>query len=91
MELAIRVNKINWDKIGRVTEPGRYECFFGCLTVKPADLNVWARYPDATFTLITQEQSVGDLGAFDIGNPEQYDGTPSSPAALPRWAPSPRG
>ena len=90
----MRVNKINWDKIGRVTVPGRYKCFFGYLTVTPDDLNVWARYPDATFTLITQteyEQSVGDLGAFDIGNPERYDGTPSSPAAQPRWAPSLRG
>ncbi|MET4236386.1 hypothetical protein ABIA85_009701 [Bradyrhizobium sp. LA6.10] len=29
----MRVNKINWDKIGRVTEPGRYKCFFGYLTV----------------------------------------------------------
>ncbi|MGY4345734.1 hypothetical protein ACVWXM_002201 [Bradyrhizobium sp. GM7.3] len=73
----MRVNKINWDKIGRVTEPGRYRCFFGYLTVTPDDLDVWARYPDATFTLVTKtadEQSVGGeyrLGAFDIGNPEQ--------------------
>jgi hypothetical protein len=70
----MRVNKINWEKIGRVTEPGRYKCFFGYLTVTPDDLDVWIRYPDATFTLITQtayEQSVGEeyrLGAFDIGN-----------------------
>jgi hypothetical protein len=65
----MRVNKINWDKIGRVTEPGRYKCFFGYLTVTPDDLVVWARYPGATFTLIRQtadEQSVGEeyrLGA----------------------------
>ncbi|MGY4435067.1 hypothetical protein ACVWWO_007544 [Bradyrhizobium sp. F1.13.1] len=25
----VRVNKINWDKVGRVTEPGRYKRFFG--------------------------------------------------------------
>jgi len=73
----MRVNKINWDKIGRVTEPGRYKCFFGYLTVTPEDLDVWAHYPGATFTLIRQtadEQPVGEeyrLGAFDIGNPEQ--------------------
>jgi hypothetical protein len=72
----MRVNKINWDKIGRVTEPGRYRCFFGYLTVTSEDIEVWTRYPDATFTLITlptTEQSVGEdyrLGAFDIGNPE---------------------
>jgi hypothetical protein len=73
----MRVNKINWDKVGRVTEPGRYRCFFGYLTVTPEDIEVWTRYPGATFTLIarpTSEQSPGDdyrLGAFDIGNPHQ--------------------
>ncbi|MDA9510933.1 hypothetical protein XI09_41020 [Bradyrhizobium sp. CCBAU 11386] len=73
----MRVNKINWDKIGRVTEPGRYKCFFGYLTVTSDDIEVWTRYPHATFTLITQmadEQSVGEefrLGAFDIGDPQR--------------------
>jgi hypothetical protein len=73
----VRVNKITWDKIGRATEPGRYKCFFGFLTVTQDDIDVWTRYPDATFTLIarpTTEQSVGEdccLGAFDIGNPQQ--------------------
>ncbi|MFC7697942.1 hypothetical protein ACFQX9_14650 [Bradyrhizobium sp. GCM10028915] len=73
----MRVNKINWDRIGRVTEPGRYKCFFGYLNVTSEDIEVWTRYPDATFTLITQmadERAVGEayrLGAFDIGNPDQ--------------------
>jgi hypothetical protein len=73
----VRVNKINWAKIGRVTEPGRYKCFFGYLNVTSEDIEVWTRYPDATFTLIARpptDQSVGEeyrLGAFDIGNPEQ--------------------
>jgi hypothetical protein len=49
----------------------------GYLTVTPDDLDVWARYPDATFTLVIKtadEHSVGEeycLGAFNIGNPEQ--------------------
>ncbi|MGY4350110.1 hypothetical protein ACVWXM_006603 [Bradyrhizobium sp. GM7.3] len=73
----MRVNKINWDKVGRMTEPGRYKCFFGYLTVTSDDIEVWTRYPNATFTLITQmgdAQSVGEeyrLGAFDIGDPQQ--------------------
>ena len=49
----MRVNKITWDKIGRVTEPGRYRCFFGYLTVTSEDIEVWTRYPGATFTLVT--------------------------------------
>jgi hypothetical protein len=73
----VRVNKVNWDKIGRMTEPGRYKCFFGYLTVTADDIEVWTRYPNATFTLITQmadEQSMGEeyrLGAFDIGDPHR--------------------
>ncbi|MEH2488636.1 hypothetical protein [Bradyrhizobium sp. AZCC 2230] len=73
----MRVNKIIWDKIGRATEPGRYKCFFGFLTVTQDDIDVWTRYPNATFTLITRpttEQSVGEdyrLGAFDIGDRQQ--------------------
>jgi hypothetical protein len=72
----MRVNKITWDRVGRVTEPGRYKCFFGYLTVTSEDIEVWTRYPDATFTLIARptEQSVGDdyrLGAFDIGDCQQ--------------------
>jgi hypothetical protein len=70
----MRVNKITWDKIGRVTEPGRYRCFFGYLNVTSEDIEVWVRYPQATFTLIsrpTSERSVGEdyrLGAFDVGD-----------------------
>lgn len=73
----MRVNKITWDRIGRVTEPGRYSCFFGYLTVTSEDIEVWARYPEATFTLIarsTTERPTGEdycLGIFDIGGPEQ--------------------
>ncbi|MDA9520145.1 hypothetical protein XI06_07180 [Bradyrhizobium sp. CCBAU 11434] len=72
----MRVNKITWDKIGRVTEPGRYRCFFGYLTVTSEDIEVWSRYPDATFTLIAKlstDRSAGEdyrLGAFDIGDPQ---------------------
>jgi hypothetical protein len=73
----LRVNKITWDKIGRGTEPGRYRCFFGFLTVTQEDIDVWSRYPEATFTLIARlptEESVGEdylLGSFDIGSPPQ--------------------
>jgi len=68
----MRVNKVTWDKIGRVTEPGRYRCFFGHLTVTQDDIDVWMRYPNATFTLVVRqptELSAGEdysLGAFDI-------------------------
>lgn len=72
----MRVNKITWDKIGRVNVPGRYQYTFGFVTVTDADIEVWQRYPQASFTLIElapNEMSVGHeyrLGAFDIGPPE---------------------
>jgi len=46
------VNKINWDKAGRVTEPGRYMLAFGWLNVTADDLAVWQQYPGARFTLV---------------------------------------
>jgi hypothetical protein len=46
------VNKITWQKAGRVTEPGRYMFTFGWLTITAEDLRVWERFPDAAFTLL---------------------------------------
>ena len=72
----MRVNKITWDKIGRVTEPGRYTYTFGFLTITAADIEVLVKYPHAAFTLVAQvptEMSVGEeyrLGSFDISLPE---------------------
>jgi hypothetical protein len=66
------VNKITWERVGRVTEPGRYMYTFGWLTITAGDLQIWQQYPDAAFTLLAQTpsaDSVGDefhLGAFDI-------------------------
>ena len=73
------VNKITWQKAGRVSEPGRYMFTFGWLTVAAEDIAVWEQFPNAAFTLVktaaarttdTGEGS-GDefrLGAFDLGN-----------------------
>src|ERR1700736_3413883 len=46
------INKITWQKAGRVTEPGRYMFSFGWLTVTADDIAVWELYPDASFTLV---------------------------------------
>jgi hypothetical protein len=64
------VNKVTWQKAGRVTEPGRYMLRFGWLTVTAEDLAVWRQFPDATFTLVnipgdTDAQEY-HLGAFDL-------------------------
>ncbi len=73
------VNKITWQKAGRVAEPGRYMFTFGWLTVTAEDLRVWQQFPDAAFTLVrlppakadddADNDSVADefhLGAFEI-------------------------
>ncbi|MEZ2143804.1 hypothetical protein [Bradyrhizobium sp. DN5] len=75
----ITVDKITWDRVGRVTEPGRYMYTFGWLTITAGDLEIWKQYPQAAFTLLEQpaepDAPIGGefhLGAFDI-----------APSALP--------
>jgi hypothetical protein len=68
----LAVNKINWQKAGRVTEPGRYMFTFGWLTIAAEDLAVWEQFPDAAFTLVrtaglTDAAEEFRLGAFEVG------------------------
>lgn len=67
------VNKVTWQQVGQVTEPGRYMFRFGWLTVTAADLAVWEQFPDASFTLVkTAATTAADeteefhLGAFEL-------------------------
>jgi hypothetical protein len=65
------VNKVTWQKVGRVTEPGRYMFTFGWLTITVEDLAVWERFPDAAFTLVqtaaaTDAAEEFHLGAFEL-------------------------
>jgi hypothetical protein len=67
------VNKITWQKVGRVGEPGRYMFTFGWLTITAEDLAVWEQFPNATFTLVQSAASTAAdapeefrLGAFDL-------------------------
>lgn len=46
------VNKVTWQQVGHVTEPGRYMFRFGWLTIAPEDLAIWTQFPDASFTLV---------------------------------------
>lgn len=70
---ASKVDKITWDRVGRVTEPGRYMYTFGWLTITAGDLEIWKLYPQAAFTLLAHpseaDASPGEefhLGAFDV-------------------------
>jgi hypothetical protein len=69
------VNKITWQKVGHVTEPGRYMYTFGWLTIAAADLAVWKQFPNAAFTLVKtgtataageEIQEEFHLGAFEL-------------------------
>jgi hypothetical protein len=67
--------KVTWQKVGRVTEPGRYMFTFGFVTITAEDLAIWQQFPDASFALVKLpsqdiEQDIEDeyhLGAFDPG------------------------
>jgi len=65
------VNKVTWQRAGRVTEPGRYMFRFGWLTVSADDLAIWRQYPEAAFTLVNlpSEPDAPEefhLGAFEL-------------------------
>jgi hypothetical protein len=61
------VNKITWQKAGRVAKPGRYMFTFGWLTVTADDLAVWERYPEASFTLVEVASDAEPPGEFRLG------------------------
>lgn len=67
------VNKITWQKAGRVTNPGRYMFTFGWLTVTADDLAIWKQFPEAVFTLVkipaavASEPGDADVGPGDVG------------------------
>src|ERR1700760_1234369 len=79
-EAIVPVNKLTWQQVGHVTEPGRYMFRFGWLTVAPDDLAIWEQFPDASFTLVqtsapplaaepdkpTAETEEFHLGAFEL-------------------------
>ena len=64
------VNKVNWAKVGRVTEPGRYMFKFGWLTITEQELAVWRQFPDASFTLYKPPTAETEddfrLGVFEL-------------------------
>jgi hypothetical protein len=74
------VDKITWQRAGRVAQPGRYMFTFGWLTVTAEDIGVWERFPEAAFTLVrlpgvkpTDDDGMAEefhLGAFEIPLPE---------------------
>ena len=67
------VNKVTWQQVGHVTEPGRYMFRFGWLTITAEDLAVWKQFPDASFALVrtaaataTDDTEDFHLGAFEL-------------------------
>ena len=77
------VNKVTWQRAGRVTEAGRYMLGFGWLTVSADDLAIWQQFPEAAFTLVSlpSEPNAPDefhLGAFDLPTCESRPGPRAS-------------
>ncbi|WP_375160222.1 hypothetical protein [Bradyrhizobium sp. RDT46] len=70
------VDKITWDRVGRVTEPGRYMYTFGWLTITAGDLEIWKLYPKAAFTLLAQPGDPDTGGEFHLG---AFDVAPEAP------------
>jgi hypothetical protein len=84
-EALLPVNKVTWQQVGHVTEPGRYMFRFGWLTVAPDDLAIWEQFPGASFTLVQTsapsfaaesdepiETDEFHLGAFELHSNDDY-------------------
>lgn len=72
------VNKVTWQRAGRVTEPGRYMFRYGWLTVSADDLAIWRQYPEAAFTLVNLPSDPDapeefHLGAFELPESSSLD------------------
>ena len=68
----LSVDKVTWQKVGRVTEPGRYMFTFGWVIVVAEDLAIWKQFPNAEFALVKRPPAADGedefrLGAFDPG------------------------
>ena len=61
------VNKVTWQQVGHVTEPGRYMFRFGWLTVAPDDLAVWEQFPNAMLALVKKAAATDDAEEFHLG------------------------
>ncbi|MCC8943299.1 hypothetical protein CI1B_56220 [Bradyrhizobium ivorense] len=61
------VDKVTWQRAGRVTEPGRYMFRFGWLTVTADDLKVWQQFPEAVFTLVKKPDAGPDADEYHLG------------------------
>lgn len=89
------VNKVTWQQVGHVSEPGRYMFRFGWLTIAAEDLAVWGQFPDAVFALVktaaattTDAAEEFHLGAFELRESsdgrESRDAAPAHPEPLRR-------
>ena len=69
LEPPAAINKITWQKAGRVTEPGRYMFKFGWLIVSADDMAIWRQFPNTTFTLVRTANETEEeyrLGTFEL-------------------------
>ena len=87
--LKLAVDKVTWQRVGHVTEPGRYMFRFGWLTIAPDDLEIWTHFPEASFTLVQTaspplaadpDEPVAETGEFHLGVFE----LPRSPDLAPK-------
>ena len=68
-EADVSVNKVTWQQVGHVTEPGRYMFRFGWLTIAPDDLAIWTQFPNASFTLVQTSVVPPAADAETVGTP----------------------
>ncbi len=66
------VNKVTWQQVGHVTEPGRYMFRFGWLTIAADDLAVWEQFPEAAFALVKTAATTATDADTDVDVAEEF-------------------
>jgi hypothetical protein len=60
------IARINWDQLNRTTVAGRFQFMFGWVTVTAEDLEIWSKFPLATFALY--EVAGGEGKEYRLGS-----------------------
>jgi hypothetical protein len=69
----LAVNKVTWQQVGHVAEPGRYMFRFGWLTIAADDLAVWEQFPNAMFALVKTATATDDAASTDTDDATSTD------------------
>lgn len=62
--------KISWRDVNETEEPGNFPFQGGYLSIKASEIAIWKEHPDAVFTVVPFQATVGPkrcvLGSYEV-------------------------